>query len=133
MGPPEGKACWIEIPVRHDMAKLKDFYAAAFPNWEWKPSVETEGVHLWISAKDGLGGGLVPMPPQCPKTEQTMGAGFTVYFFVDSIEEATARIEKIGGKTVLPKMEQGNGNFFSNMVDIEGNRFGLYVVGPDNM
>jgi predicted enzyme related to lactoylglutathione lyase len=88
------------------------------------------------------------MPPQVPKDAQQMGAGHTVYFFVASIEEAsylsaqaaladerqaTARIEAAGGKTVLPKMEQGKGNFFSNLIDIEGNRFGIYQVSEENM
>ena len=33
------------------------------------------------------GGGLIKMPPECAKNKQEMGKGYTVYFWVDSIEE----------------------------------------------
>jgi predicted enzyme related to lactoylglutathione lyase len=69
------------------------------------------------------------MPPGAPPVaEQIMGSGLTVYFFVDSIEKATEKIEALGGKTVLPKKTQGTSGYFSNLVDIEGNRFGIYQL-----
>ncbi len=40
----------------------------------------------------------------------------------------TERIEKLGGKTVLPKVKQGEMGFFSNLIDVEGNRFGIYEL-----
>jgi len=124
---PEGKLCWVEIPVRNDLAKLKEFYAGAFPTWIFKPSEQMPEVILWEDGK-GQHGGLVTMPAGCSKADQAMGAGFTVYYFVDSIEEATERIEKLGGKTVLPKVSMGK-SFYSNLIDIEGNRFGIFQVG----
>jgi hypothetical protein len=91
------------------------------------------------------------MPDGAPKAqEQVMGSGFTVYYFVDSIEEvsehllksslaflttlqASDRIHKAGGKTVLPKMEQGDDGWFANLVDVEGNRFGIYQLRPEKL
>jgi len=124
----DGKACWIEIPVRSDSGKLQAFYSAAFPNWTWQPSAQDDKVVHWQSDKDGLGGGLISVPEGCTKEASTNGVGYTVYFWVDSIDEATERIEKLGGKTVLPKTKQGDQGFFSNLTDIEGNRFGIYQL-----
>jgi predicted enzyme related to lactoylglutathione lyase len=72
------------------------------------------------------------MPPGAPVTEvQPMASGMTTYFWVDSIEEATARIEGFGGKTVLKKTEQGSSGYYANLIDIEGNRFGIYQMRPE--
>jgi hypothetical protein len=37
-----------------------------------------------------VGGGIVQMPDHLPAAEQPMGAGMTVYYFVDSIEKVNA-------------------------------------------
>jgi predicted enzyme related to lactoylglutathione lyase len=42
------------------------------------------------------------------------------------VKQAVGRIEKLGGKLVLPKRAQGKNGLFANVVDIEGNRFGIY-------
>jgi predicted enzyme related to lactoylglutathione lyase len=69
------------------------------------------------------------MPKEAAHTDtQRMASGMTVYFWVDNIEEATTRIEELGGKVVMPKTKQGVSGYFSNLVDIEGNRFGIYQL-----
>jgi predicted enzyme related to lactoylglutathione lyase len=35
-------------------------------------------------------------------------------------------VEKLGGKVVMSKMPEGKNGIFANVVDIEGNRFGVY-------
>jgi len=35
----------------------------------------------------GLGGGIVKMPDECGPNNQSLGSGFTVYYFVDSLEK----------------------------------------------
>lgn len=40
--------------------------------------------------------------------------------------KATKRIEELGGKVVMPKRPEGKNGIFANVVDIEGNRFGVY-------
>jgi predicted enzyme related to lactoylglutathione lyase len=72
------------------------------------------------------------MPDTVPQAaSQAMGSGFTVYYMVDSIEEATERIENAGGKLVLPKTQQADSGFFANLTDVEGNRFGIYTMRPE--
>jgi hypothetical protein len=41
---------------------------------------------------EGLGGGIVQMPPNLSASEQSMGSGFTVYYFVDSIDEVSRKL-----------------------------------------
>jgi predicted enzyme related to lactoylglutathione lyase len=41
-------------------------------------------------------------------------------------EQATERVEKLGGKVVLTKRPEGKNGIFANVVDPEGNRFGVY-------
>ena len=76
-----------------------------------------------------------------------VGSRFTVYYCVDSIDNVGVpephcqsyfrpltflrpkilpTIEKLGGKVSLPKMAQGDGGWFANVTDPEGNRFGIY-------
>jgi hypothetical protein len=35
----------------------------------------------------GLGGGVIKMPDECGPHNQSLGSGFTVYYFVDSLEK----------------------------------------------
>ncbi|OCK79446.1 hypothetical protein K432DRAFT_330126 [Lepidopterella palustris CBS 459.81] len=134
--PPEGSPCWIEIPA-HDVPALKNFYAALFPSWEWKPSTEEykpENIAM-ISFKQpsGLSGGIIKLPADCVRDEQKNGVGFTVYFFAESIEGIQAKIHELGGKTCLEKTEQGKNGWYANFTDPEGNRFGTYEVNLANM
>jgi predicted enzyme related to lactoylglutathione lyase len=43
-------------------------------------------------------------------------------------EQAAAKVEKLGGKLVLSKRPEGQHGLFCNVVDVEGNRFGLYQI-----
>ena len=88
------------------------------------------------------------MPAECKVDRQPMGTGILPYFFVDSINEVSTladqtidasltvfqsvpRIEKLGGKLTLPKMDESNNGWFCNFDDVEGNRFGLYQLNPN--
>ncbi|KIW03091.1 uncharacterized protein PV09_05736 [Verruconis gallopava] len=128
--PPEGSLCWIEIPARN-AEKVRDFYIALFPSWKFKEeqSEQDDGTVVYqytFERPERLGGGIVQMPKDCPEHSQSMGAGYTNYYMVDDVDEAVARVEKLGGKLVLPKRPQGKSGMFANVVDVEGNRFGLY-------
>ena len=127
---------------------IKDFYSALFPSWKFKESsVNAEDghkVHQYMFTKpDGLSGGIVEMPKDCPPHNQSMGAGFTNYYLVNEVDEASAscarkcvcladstqavaKIEKLGGKLVLSKRPEGKNGLYANVVDPEGNRFGVY-------
>lgn len=66
------------------------------------------------------------MPEGTATNEQNMGSGYTVYYFVDSVDESLPRVLELGGTTVLEKRPEGDNGWFVNVKDPEGNRFGLY-------
>jgi len=127
--PPEGSPCWIEIPATN-IETCKQFYSALFPSWEFKPEIlDNHGtkVSLYSFAKpDGFGGGIIQVPADCKTAEQKNGVGMTVYYWVNSVDETEKRVHELGGSTCLPKQPQGDSAFFICMLDVEGNRFGIY-------
>ncbi|KAF2677453.1 hypothetical protein K458DRAFT_491851 [Lentithecium fluviatile CBS 122367] len=129
--PPQGAPCWIEV-CSVDPSKLKEFYAAIFPAWKFSDGTNeasaTPVVHITFEQPSGLSGGIVKLPEGCVRGEQPMGAGFTVYNFVKSIDETEKKILELGGQKVLDKMPEGKNGWFANFVDPEGNRFGVYEV-----
>ncbi|KAF2436133.1 hypothetical protein EJ08DRAFT_645142 [Tothia fuscella] len=133
--PPEGSPCWIEIPAR-DVEKLKTFYSALFPSWKFTPDIDVDSMtgiktsQYSFTRPKGFGGGIVQMPEDIPLGEQAMGYGYTVYYFVNSIDETLGRIHELGGATVLEKKAQSENGFFANATDPEGNRFGIYELHP---
>jgi len=127
--PPEGSPCWVEIPAVNIEA-CKQFYTALFPSWEFKPETsENNGTKVtqYSFAKPvGLGGGIVQLPADCKPAEQKNGMGMTIYYFVNSVDETEKRVHQLGGSTCLEKQPQGDSGFFACMMDVEGNRFGIY-------
>jgi len=131
---PQGAPCWIEIPAKDTLA-CKNFYSGLFPSWKFRPGDEEykeENMIMYMFEKpDGLGGGIMKVSEECKASEQSMGQGMTVYYFVNSVEESEARVKELGGKTVLPKTQQGKDGWFANFLDTQGNRFGVYELNQD--
>ncbi|KAH8712002.1 Glyoxalase/Bleomycin resistance protein/Dihydroxybiphenyl dioxygenase [Phaeosphaeriaceae sp. PMI808] len=129
--PPVGAPCWIEI-MSSDPQKLKEFYTAIFPAWNFRASKGNEGVevvHYEFEQPSGLSGGIVKLPESCGKpSEQPMGIGYTVHYFVDSIDEVGKKIVELGGVNVLPKTPERENGWFANFKDPDGNRFGVYEM-----
>lgn len=40
--------------------------------------------------------------------------------------QTEAKVHELGGKTCLAKTKQGEGGWFMNFLDPQGNRFGVY-------
>ncbi|KAH7377718.1 hypothetical protein BKA66DRAFT_467688 [Pyrenochaeta sp. MPI-SDFR-AT-0127] len=126
--PLPGAPCWIEI-MSEDPHKLKEFYAALFPAWKFRAGEagREDMVHVEFEQPSGLTGGILKRPKDCPKpSEQPMGIGSTVYYYVDSIDEIEKSIEKLGGVKVLNKTKESEHGWYANFKDPEGNRFGTY-------
>ncbi|KAH6616835.1 hypothetical protein C7974DRAFT_53299 [Boeremia exigua] len=126
---PIGAPCWAEI-MASDPQKLKEFYATLFPAWRFTtiaPDTHAEVAHFKFEQLSRLSGGIVKLPDGCPTPgDQPTGIGFTVYFYVDSINEIDAKITVLGGTKTLPKTPESEHGFFANFKDPEGNRFGVY-------
>jgi predicted enzyme related to lactoylglutathione lyase len=78
------------------------------------------------SAPNGPGGGLMMPNPEAPGTGQPLN-----YIYVKSINEMAPRIERAGGKIVVPKTEVGGGfGSFAFFTYPEGMIWGLYEATP---
>jgi len=95
-----------------------------------------------------LTGGIIQVPAECKKHEQKMGTGFTIYHFVESIENVSSYvcvgkgffycgfhpltnsqtkkiIEELGGTTESDKEPVGEFGWYMYFKDVAGNRFSI--------
>ena len=104
-----------------DPKRAKKFYEGLF-DWEMEsPPGMTD--YCLIETKDltgdrGVGGGL-------GKREEP-AQRITSFFGVNSIEEYAAKVEKLGGKVVQPKMTVPGWGYLAICFDTEDNMFGLW-------
>lgn len=106
-----------------DLAKSRDFYNKAF-GWEYVDGMPTMGMvsNLGPFAQtktDGIGGHINSLghPPH---------QYVTFYVQVDDIEAMLAKVEKLGGSTLIPKQEVPNMGWFAWFKDPEGNALGMW-------
>ena len=116
----------FEIPA-DNLERAKDFYAELF-GWKYQRA-ESGPIEYWmIETKDekgekGLCGGMMgKMQP---------GHSITNYIDVPSVEEYSAKVEKAGGKVLMPKQVVPSHGYFAVCVDTEGNSFGLWEVDSE--
>ncbi len=109
----------FEIPV-DDAERATKFYKELFG---WKIESFAPGMEYWmIDTKEGIGGGMMKrMRPDHKITD---------YFGVSSVQESSAKVEKLGGKVLKPKTAIPKMGYFAVCMDTEGNVFGLYEDDP---
>ncbi|MEM2955319.1 MAG: VOC family protein, partial [Nitrososphaerales archaeon] len=114
----------FEIPAEN-VEKLRKFYSQLFG---WKIE-KTEGMNYWLietvpvdkqgrPKAQGVNGGM--MKKQNPEHK------FTYYVSVESVDEYCKKIEKLGGKVVVPKMEVPKMGWWAMAIDPEGNHFAIW-------
>src|SRR5512137_2720012 len=101
----------FEIPA-DDLKRAKEFYSNLFG---WK--IESmSGMDYMMIDTFGPGGGMMKrMHPDQQITD---------YFGVPSIDEYAAKVEKLGGKVIVPKMAVPGMGYFVLCLDTEKNVFG---------
>jgi uncharacterized protein len=114
----------FEIPA-DDVERASKFYTVVF---EWNiqklANPEDPSKDYWFfDTKDengnkGIGGGL--MKRQAPEHSVTN------YITVPSVDDYVSKIEKAGGKVIMPKTEIPEMGFILVFLDTENNMFGLY-------
>jgi predicted enzyme related to lactoylglutathione lyase len=105
----------FEIPV-DDAKRAMKFYRELFG---WKMESFAPGMEYWvIETKDGIGGGMIK--------RQSPDHRITDYFGVSSVQESSAKIEKLGGKVLMPRTAIPSIGYFAVCTDTEGNVFGLF-------
>ena len=104
----------FEVPA-DDVQRAKTFYSNLFG---WK----IEGIpgmdYMVIDTYGAPGGGMMKRMHPDHK--------ITAYIGVPSVDEYTAKVEKLGGKIIVPKMAAPSMGYFVICMDTENNAFGIW-------
>lgn len=114
----------FEIPA-DNVEKLRKFYGGLFG---WKIEKMPGPVEYWsiqtvpvdkkgAPIRPGVNGGM--MKRQNPEHKPVN------YILVDSVDEHSQRIEALGGKVIVPKMEVPGVGWWALALDTEGNQFAI--------
>jgi predicted enzyme related to lactoylglutathione lyase len=101
-----GSLCWNELATR-DIDEAKRFYAAVFG---WRGDTNAFGDSSYTEWKlDGRTiGGMIQMNDEWPAE---VPAHWMVYFAVEDIDAATAKVEELGGRISVPPTDTPAGRF----------------------
>jgi predicted enzyme related to lactoylglutathione lyase len=107
----------IEIPV-DDAERAQRFYSGVL-GWEFRTMEGYEDYWLYRSGPGELGGGL-------GMRGRTAGDVLRNYVTVDSLDDALANVESLGGRIDVAKTEMPGMGWYAAVKDSEGNELGLY-------
>lgn len=114
---------WFEIPCR-DLASGASFYERALDLSLKRESFMGVPHAIFPADEKGVRGALVQDERNAPSKTGTL-----LYLNVQGKLDATLeRVEKFGGKIVLPKTSIGPNGFMAIVLDTEGNRVGLHSL-----
>lgn len=106
----------FEIPA-DDIGRAKSFYHDLF-GWEINPIPEMEYWMITTSGEKPVNGGMMSRMDPHQK--------ITNYIDVASVDDYAAKVEKLGGKIVVPKMAVPGMGYYAVCLDTENNPFGLW-------
>jgi predicted enzyme related to lactoylglutathione lyase len=115
----------FEIPAE-DLERLKKFYSQLFG---WKIEKAPGPMDYWMiqtvpvnkqgwPIRPGVNGGMMK--------KQHSEHKVTNYILVESVDEYSKKIEKLGGKITVPKMEVPGMGWWAMAIDPEGNHFAIW-------
>jgi uncharacterized protein len=114
----------FEVPFE-DGERATTFYAEAFgwqvnsmPGYQYSLATTTPTDEQGRTTEGGINGGLLARHGPITAPVITIG--------VDSIDDAVARIEKLGGKVAIGRSPVGTMGFSAYFHDTEGNLIGLW-------
>lgn len=115
---------WFEIPVT-DFARAKKFYETILGETITEmPHPQFKYGMLPADMEKGVGGGLVQGDGYKPSAD-----GSLIYLNGgDDLSVALSKVEKAGGKIVMPKTSIGPNGFMAHFIDTEGNRMALHSM-----
>ena len=119
----------FEIPAA-DTTKMAEFYRTVF-GWEIR-KWDNPAVDYWIvmtapdgSLEPGINGGISGRRGPAPKGGEPVSA-FICTIGVSNVNDYIKKIEKAGGKNVVPKMAIPGLAWLAYCTDIESNIFGIF-------
>lgn len=112
---------WFEIATI-DLERAKSFYTDVFElEFQYIEMPDSKMYMFGVPDMIGSAGCLLQSNESKPSTE-----GSVIYFSCEDVANQIGRIEKAGGKILLPKTDIGEFGFFAQCIDSEGNRIGLH-------
>jgi predicted enzyme related to lactoylglutathione lyase len=103
--------------VNKEGDKLRRFYSEAF-GWKIDAADNPMGYGMVDAETEGIGGGIANALGDYP-------GHLTFYIQTDDLEGTLARIEELGGETVMPPDSVGDGTTIAQFKDPGGNMVGL--------
>ena len=110
----------FEIPA-DELERAKKFYAELF---SWKIEKYPGSMEYWMitttneKGEKAIDGGMMKRQnPQQP---------ITAYIDVPSIDEYAGKVEKLGGKVIVPKTAIPDVGYFAVCLDTENNSFAIW-------
>lgn len=117
-----GLPCWYDL-MSPEPDKVLPFYAALF-GWDYTPDSGPEMGHYRMAMSEGrMAAGIGQSP------DADMPSVWSVYFASDSVDADAVRIEKLGGKAMVPPMDVGDAGRMGLFIDPGGAVFGLWQHG----
>ena len=114
---------WFEIPVTN-MQRAKSFYQEVLKTSFTDNEMDGYQMALFEHEETAVSGMLVLGQDYEPRK-----TGTVVYFNGgENLDDPLSRVTKLGGSIIIPKtaIEEGCSGYFSQFLDSEGNRVGLY-------
>ncbi|MCB9233594.1 MAG: VOC family protein [Bacteroidia bacterium] len=117
---------WFEIPVKN-FEQAKSFYEGVFQaEMQVMEMKEMGAVMAFFPAdmQNGVGGSIISGPGYEPSQQGTL-----VYLNGgEDLSDPLSRVEKSGGKVIVPKTSLGPNGFMAQFIDSEGNRVALHSM-----
>ena len=115
---------WFEIPVKN-FERAKTFYETLLGVTMMTPFAEMKYAMFPVDMKNGeVGGGIMEEAGYEPS--QT---GSLIYLNGgEDLSVPLARVEKAGGKILLPKTAIGENGFMAHFLDTEGNKIAFHSM-----
>lgn len=117
---PAASIVWFEIPA-DNIARAKSFYSKLF-GWKIKKFAGPMKMPYWHIDTGGAdaspdGGMMERQSPQQPITN---------YIMVPSVDQAAAKVQKLGGKIIVQKSVVPHMGYFAVCQDTENNVFAVW-------
>jgi hypothetical protein len=110
----------IEFSARN-LDTSAQFYRELF-GWKIEPDLQLN--YATFETGEGVGGGFNPVQENFP------AGSVLVYVATEDIEADLAKVEKLGGKVVVPKTEIPGIGWFGIFSDLSDNQIGLFTDMP---
>ena len=115
----------IELPSINSKEDAQ-FYNDAF-GWATNSMPSGASDYYMYTPIEGPGGGFNPVGDGADNNLPIKPGEVIVYVSTDDINESLARIESLGGKTIMPKSPIPGMGWMALFTDPTGNRVGLYT------